>query len=206
MKAIAVACVVFLVITIGLSKIQTHEQDKTARHLIEECNHWQVEATKWKFLATSKQGWLKIDKTNFEQIIEWVMKKSSRISHREAYQIVSWCDDKKLCFVLLSLIQVESSFNPTKVSHTGAIGMGQIMPLWIPELKEQRFIEEKRDLFDPFLNITCTEYILKKYLKEGNLKQALIRYRGKHSKSYLRAIYANLGELFVIMGGIDGNS
>lgn len=135
------------------------------------------------------------------KLIQWVIKHSTRCSNKLAHDIVSWCDDKPMCLILLAVIARESSFNPTATSKTGAIGLGQIMPLWIPELVKNKMLDTKRDLYNPLINISCTEYILKKYLQQtnGDLATALAKYMGANNKHYIHDVLCNIGELAVTL-------
>lgn len=136
-----------------------------------------------------------------EKMTNWIMQHSTKCSRRMARAIASWCDDKDLCLVLLAVIAQESSFNPMAKSSAGAIGLGQVMPLWVPELVKAKMLNTKRDLYSPFYNITCTEYVLKKYIKKanGDLVKALTLYLGAKNNKYVNGILQNLGSLILTL-------
>lgn len=77
--------------------------------------------------------------------------------------------------LVLSVIHVESGFNPYAVSYVGAQGLMQVMPFWKNELgrKEDNLINVATNL-----RYGCT--ILKHYLKreKGDWTRALARYNG----------------------------
>jgi len=86
------------------------------------------------------------------------------------------------------IIRVESNWNHKAVSKKGAIGLGQIMPLWVKELKKEKIIKSKKDLFNPHKNVASMRYILKKYHKEskGDMRKTLNKYSGGHKGYYER--------------------
>lgn len=88
-----------------------------------------------------------------------------------------------------AIIQVESSGNPKAVSNKGAMGLMQIMPLWVPTLKKEGIILAKKDLLEPNRNIKAGKYILIHYMNhhKGDLKKTLKSYSGGH-KGYYRKV------------------
>lgn len=77
--------------------------------------------------------------------------------------------------LILAMIEVESTFNPTAISHKDALGLMQIMPFWI------RVIGNRNDnLLDMATNIRYGVIILRHYLdlEKGNTIRALERYNG----------------------------
>lgn len=87
--------------------------------------------------------------------------------------------------LVLSIIQVESGFNPFAVSSASARGMMQVMPFWVKLIGEPQ-----HNLFDIETNIRYGCTILRHYLdvERGNLFRALGRYNGSTG----RAEYPNL--------------
>ncbi len=79
--------------------------------------------------------------------------------------------------LILSVIQVESAFKPTAVSHAGARGLMQVMPFWKNEIGRP---EDNLINLETNLRYGCT--ILKHYLErsEGRLAEALARYNGSY--------------------------
>jgi soluble lytic murein transglycosylase-like protein len=76
--------------------------------------------------------------------------------------------------IVLSIIRIESNFNPAAHSYAGAIGLMQVMPLWAkPGAACAGY-----DLFDISENIDCGVSVYLTYLKayRGNLKIALAAY------------------------------
>ena len=72
--------------------------------------------------------------------------------------------------LVLSIIAVESSFNPNVVSSAGAVGLMQVMPLWKKELGVE-------DLIDPEVSIHAGVQILERYQRwYGDLSLALAAY------------------------------
>jgi len=137
------------------------------------------------------------------KVVDWVMKKSTRVPRSIAEVIVRECCKTDYPVVLLALIARESSFNPFARSKAGAIGLGQILPkVWLDELRSKGLVREVRDLYDPVINIRCTNYIFVSYLRKSNndLSTALVRYVGGKNSAYVKDILLNIGELVVILG------
>lgn len=82
--------------------------------------------------------------------------------------------------LVLSVIQVESTFKPFAISSVGARGLMQIMPFWLKEIGHP-----KDNLFNIQTNLRFGCTILSYYLKieKGNLFRALGRYNGSLGKS-----------------------
>ncbi len=93
-------------------------------------------------------------------------------TRRYDYLITGASKRQKVSFALLkALIKTESNFNPRAVSRAGAIGLMQIMPANIRELKI-------KDPFDPHENIMGGARYLKRLIKrfDGELPLALAAY------------------------------
>ena len=90
--------------------------------------------------------------------------------------------------LVLGIMQVESGFNPTAVSHVGACGLMQVnVPVWRKELS----IDVNR-VFDVEYNIDLGLRILKHYYTEsnGNMKRALHLYNNGYL--YNNTAYADM--------------
>jgi len=83
--------------------------------------------------------------------------------------------------LVLSVIHVESLFDPYALSHAGARGLMQVMPFWKKELGR-----EDDNLFHVATNLRYGCTILAHYLKKekGNLQRALARYNGSLGKTW----------------------
>ena len=77
--------------------------------------------------------------------------------------------------LVLSVIQVESSFKKYAISHAGARGYMQVMPFWIEAIGHQ-----DHNLFHLRVNLRYGCTILRHYLnkEKGNYFRALGRYNG----------------------------
>ena len=104
--------------------------------------------------------------------------------------------------LILSLIAVESNFDPMAKSSAGAIGCGQVKPkFWDDELKRQGIISEYRDYFDPTRCVYIANYVLEKKLHEtNNIFDAIVLYycgnepckAGKQHAVNVLSVYGNL--------------
>lgn len=83
--------------------------------------------------------------------------------------------------MVLSLIQVESSFDRFALSKVGARGLMQIMPFWIKAIGR-----EQDNLFDIDTNLRYGCAILAIYMKreKDEIIPALARYHGSYPKDY----------------------
>jgi soluble lytic murein transglycosylase-like protein len=77
--------------------------------------------------------------------------------------------------LVISVIHVESAFNPYAVSYVGAQGLMQVMPFWKNEIGRQ-----EDNLINVATNLRYGCTILKHYLKreKGDWIRALARYNG----------------------------
>lgn len=88
--------------------------------------------------------------------------------------------------ILVGIIEVESSFNPSLCSNKGAMGLMQIMPEWAKKLN----INNKNDLYDIYTNINAGAQVLKIHISEekGNIEKGLYKYVGG-SKKYAPKVF-----------------
>ena len=88
--------------------------------------------------------------------------------------------------LVLSVIQVESNFNPYVISRVGAIGLMQVMPFWLKEIGKPG-----DSLFRVQTNLRYGCTILKYYLdkEHGNRVRALMRYNGTRERQYPARVY-----------------
>ncbi len=97
-------------------------------------------------------------------------------------------------FLVLAVIEKESSFQPGARSPVGAVGLMQVMAKY----HAQRFSTggKRVDLAHPETNIKVGSTILREYLdaSKGNLKQALSRYSGG-TKGYAGEVLSTYGRL-----------
>ena len=88
--------------------------------------------------------------------------------------------------LVLSIIQVESNFNPKAISYRGAYGLMQInLSVWDDELKI-----DKNRIFDVGYNIDLGLQVLKRYYDEsnGNLKRAIHLYNNGYKYNNLKYV------------------
>ena len=93
-----------------------------------------------------------------------------------------------------AIIQIESSGNPKAVSNKGAYGLMQIRwSIWKDDLRKQGIAKEKKDLFNPRINIEAGRYILAHYMEkhDNNLKAALNSYSGGAKGYYQKVMKAH---------------
>lgn len=92
--------------------------------------------------------------------------------------------------LVLSVIQVESNFDPYAISHAGARGLMQVMPFWLKEIGRPG-----DSLFRESTNLRYGCTILKFYLdkEKGDRVLALARYNGSRgSRKYPAQVYKAL--------------
>lgn len=77
--------------------------------------------------------------------------------------------------LIIAVAHEESDFNPKAISPHGAMGLMQVMPLWLNEIE---FLKSPSDLLDVKINIRAGAYILNQYSKmfHGNRQLALLAY------------------------------
>lgn len=94
--------------------------------------------------------------------------------------------------LVLAVMEIESGFDRFAISTAGALGLMQIMPFWLQELKQPQ-----ANLFDIATNLRLGCTILKYYLgvEKGNLRRALARYNGSLGKrQYPDKVFTALSE------------
>lgn len=145
-------------------------------------------SNKQKALAEEK---LVRDKKNYEKLVEWVYKNSSKISRKTAEEIVSHTLTTNFPLMHLAIMKTESSFDPTSISTKGASGIGQQMPKDYKELLIQAgIISEWRDIFNIPQGVKATEFAWndKFQLGKGNVLESLKLYYGENDKEYINQI------------------
>jgi len=133
-------------------------------------------------------------------------KLAKEISHYLVYE-------SKIPYLMIGLVEAESSFIVQQVSSVGAAGLGQIRyKFWKKEAKQFN-INNKKELFDPIKNLRLSEYILLKFIKEeGSIEKALVRYhtgvkgglvkiknikQRKRTKEYIKRILSVCGDVYL---------
>lgn len=101
--------------------------------------------------------------------------------------------------LVLAVMEVESRFDQWAISSAGALGLMQIMPFWLEEIKNlpayQSLVQQGRlndNLMDIDTNIWFGCTILKHYIEveRGHHWRALARYNGSVGKNwYPRRVY-----------------
>ncbi len=125
----------------------------------------------------------------------WMLAMSSRlqpyvVNERERFDLLRLIHQEAVLSglkpeIVLSVIQVESKFDPYAISRVGAQGMMQVMPFWKKEIGRP---DDNLTITPTNLRYGCT--ILKYYLdkEHGDLRSALARYNGS-------SVYGNYPEL-----------
>ena len=92
--------------------------------------------------------------------------------------------------LVLALIDVESRFDPYAVSHSGAVGLMQIMPFWLKLIghPEDSLVHVRTNLR---MGCTILHYYMQK--SHGDIREALQRYNGAtvgidYSEKVLKAL------------------
>ena len=129
-------------------------------------------------------------KKSKEELIKWVYDNSKVKDYAMARLIVTESLKTKRPFLLLAMFKKESEFYPKAKSRVGAKGLGQIMSMWVPDLKKAGIIRSEKDLFNPACNIRATDYVISLNLQEtdGRYKEALDRYLGCEWPPYSNTI------------------
>jgi len=103
--------------------------------------------------------------------------------------------------LVVGIIQVESSFNPSAVSKKGALGLMQVMPEWAKKFK----IIDVNDLHDVDTNISAGIKVLKIHIKDdgkGNVTKGLYYYVGK-DKTYADNVFKAMGKFVSFRYTVD---
>ena len=104
--------------------------------------------------------------------------------------------------LLLSVISVESTFQPNVQSPSGAIGLTQVIPKY-HQNKIQKLDNPTKDLWSIDGNIQVGAEILKEYLvlSKHNLRNALHRYNGSYndpSNKYSKKVLSKLNQYQIV--------
>jgi soluble lytic murein transglycosylase-like protein len=102
---------------------------------------------------------------------------SNSVASQIAHEIIMNSRNYNIRYSLLvGLIQVESNFMVRAKGVKGALGLMQVMPLWVKPFN----LKNSHDLYNVRININSGTRILKRYMnqKNGNLDKALNRYVG----------------------------
>jgi soluble lytic murein transglycosylase-like protein len=91
--------------------------------------------------------------------------------------------------LVLSVIQIESNFDPYAISPVGARGLMQVMPFWLKEIGRPG-----DNLFKAQTNLRYGCTILKYYLdmEKGDRVRALSRYNGTRETRYAASVFKAL--------------
>lgn len=136
-----------------------------------------------------------------EILTQWVYDHSNRISRKGCREIVTSSMKTKRPLLIIAIIITESEFVTTAVSSKGALGLTQVMPSWEKHLIAKGIIKEKRDLFDIGPSIAAGDEVFGLALKDskGDVTKALEVYLGGQDGYYVKRIFANLANLYVLV-------
>jgi len=140
----------------------------------------------------------KIRELQEEALFTYIRTKYTRISEMVAREIakqtVQICAEKDAPFtIVVGIMEVESSFNPTVVSKAGARGLMQVMPnIWVKKLK---YLSGARDLHEikPGIEAGIDVY-LHYYNAVKSTSGALGKYFGASNKGYQEKVYKAISQ------------
>lgn len=142
-------------------------------------------------------------------MIDWVTN-NSECSTITAKEIVEAVLETSNPLLLLSIMKKESEFKPKAISSSSCIGLGQISPIHIKELKEENIINSRKDLTRIKNNIKSMDFILQQKLERANnnVRKALLYYVGDTSrKDYVNSVMKNYSSLHgYVAKGTHGKS
>lgn len=146
----------------------------------------------------NKQNYL--DKQLEKKIILYIEQKKPKLSKKkELYKKIAKniVANSKFPLITTSIIFLESSYNKQAVNkHSGALGLGQIHPIHVTELKEAGIIDCFNDLKNVEQNIKAIEFVLQQKLEitDGNMNEALKLYSG-NACNYNKKIWTEVEKL-----------
>lgn len=114
-----------------------------------------------------------------EELFEYISEKydvdKTQVSHIWETVVAETANTNIDPLLMMAVIQVESSYQPTARSSVGALGLTQVMP----KVHAGR-LERGESLLEPKVSIRVGTEVLAEYLKieNGNLARALQRYNG----------------------------
>jgi len=117
---------------------------------------------------------------------------------REAAAIVHYCSKYNISTELaVGVAKVESNFTPTLTSKSGARGVMQVMWKYHADmLRAKGVAAAQEDLHDPEKGVEAGVLLLSRYLDAyGTIPNALSRYLGKASESYVKKVDNNVAML-----------
>jgi len=208
MKTIMWGIAVAVCFTYGLSAHVNHNRSKvevnrakiSIDELIMEIEYEKSKPIKPEIVVKSVESQVKT------MLVDWVFANSHlgnvpKCSRKMAKEIVDAVFKTDTPLLLLAIFKKESRFEPTAVSHMGAMGLGQVMPMHEKWLKREGIITELRDLFDIETNIKASELVWSRGFQraKGNPVIALGMYYGARDKSYSEPILSSYRELTEIV-------
>lgn len=114
-------------------------------------------------------------------IVSYIKHRNKNISNQVANQIaheimINSRNHNIRPSLIVGLIQVESNFKVRARGVNGALGLMQVMPLWVKPFN----LENSNALYNVRINVNSGTRILKRYMNKngGNLDKALNRYVG----------------------------
>jgi soluble lytic murein transglycosylase-like protein len=138
-----------------------------------------------------------------EKLVEWVYSNSMKISRATAELIVDEVVKYDHPLFILSLIAVESEFNPTALSTAKARGLTQVRWEVHKDALKKLGLKEGRDLFNIKESILAGDMLFRDMLKRsgGDPEKALILYLGGRDGKYVARIFNHLARLYMDAGG-----
>jgi len=134
-------------------------------------------------------------------LVQWVYNNSKNISMAGCQEISSEAMKVNKPLLILSIMDVESNFNPGAISNKGAIGLTQVMfDIHKESLIKSGIIKEKRDLFNIGPSIRAGSFIMDSCLiqSKADVSKALELYLGGQDVFYVKRILSNLGNLYIL--------
>lgn len=110
--------------------------------------------------------------------------------------------------LITSLIATESAYQFNAVSTKNCLGMMQInYAVWRAELAKAGIAKNRRDLYDPAVNIDAGCFIMRKALDQTNndVERALYLYFGADNRDYSNKVLTGIGK-YALLGAVPVGS